>query len=128
MKLKEITITAGGDSADFPAGPPAVTVGQANTLMGIKRDRLILRAQEELQAMKTAGAAEISADFFALRLYVYPSAMAAVISHENIPNWPAGGDLPFAEFCQLPDEFFTRWDRAVFDLNPHWFATVKKNN
>jgi len=46
---------------------------------------------------------------------VWANCMACLDRSEGFPL-----TITFHEFCQLPEEFVEKWQRAALDLNPHW--------
>lgn len=106
----------------------SVTVAEANAKINFKRVRLTAEARRQANATLTAGASEatptagrLDPDEYALLVFMYPPMMASVVAHSGFDNWPAGGDLPPADFLALNDEFFTMWEQAVYTINRHWF-------
>lgn len=46
---------------------------------------------------------------------VWANCMACLDGSEGFPL-----TITFYKFCQLPEEFVEKWQRAALDLNPHW--------
>lgn len=87
-------------------GDIKLTVSQATVLIGMKRTRLKLEAQQ---------AEETDPDRHILRLLTFPDVISATVQAEGL-EWP----LDFETFLGLPDSLEGKWEEAVYDLNPHW--------
>jgi hypothetical protein len=48
-------------------------------------------------------------------VHTFANCMACLDRSEGFPL-----TISFHEFCQLPEEFVKKWQRAALDLNPHW--------
>jgi len=91
-----------------------LTVTRASTLTGTRRSILIYNALEEMRKAKADGQEPDDA-IMVLKTSTFPSIVAGTKQAEGIP-WP----LSFDQFCELPDTLVYQWERAIFDLNPHW--------
>lgn len=83
-----------------------VVVSAANVRQGMKRTRL---------RMEAAGAKEDDQDRMLLRLFTYPDLTASAVSVVGMA-WP----LDFEAFLLLPDALVGKWEKACYELNPHW--------
>lgn len=98
-----------------------VTVSEATALMGMRRSVLVsgaIAAVREALDLKEDQALPEDTDLMArhfLRRYTYPNCLACVVEAEGLAT-----DLPFEEFCNLPDTFVSQWEAAALELNPHW--------
>jgi len=86
-----------------------VTIVEAIAYMGMRHS--ILREEMAEQIKPDDDQALI----YLKRIY-YPALISAVTEQSGFSVWP----IPFEEFIQLPDSFAARWERAVWQLNPHW--------
>jgi hypothetical protein len=86
----------------------SVTVSQANGIMGMRRHRL--RYEQSLIV-------DTDPDSRRVRLGDYPEMVACA---DIQPDFDA--------FAAMPDAFLSKWEAAVKELNPHWYAraTEKK--
>lgn len=80
-------------------------VVEATMRHGIERGLLIADGQ---QAVKDDP--KMHRSLQVLRLYLYPDLIAVT---EDCP-------ITFEEFASMPDECYTPWSNAVYELNPHW--------
>lgn len=98
--MKQLKVEFGGYS---------VTVSEATALMGMRHS--ILREEMALQVGKEDDPALIY-----LRRIYYPALVSAVKEQSGFAHWP----IPFEDFLELPDQLAGQWERAVWELNPHW--------
>jgi hypothetical protein len=61
-------------------------------------------------------------DRWLLRTGLYPDLIAA--AKITIDDKPV--ELAFDDFAELDGAFSTRWESAVFELNPHWAGVEEK--
>jgi len=89
-----------------------VVVQQSTARMGMLRSVLI-----EKGALASAGSTTNPEDvaMSILRAIYYPAFIAGTVEN-NFDHWP----LSFEEFIDLPEPFEVEWERAIFELNPHW--------
>jgi len=92
------TITVEGDGV-------TVTVSTATVEMGLNRAKM----------RKAVNSEEIPSD---LRLFYSVSFID--ITAATIAIQGASFPISFEKVLALPDEFVERWEKAVYDLNPHW--------
>jgi hypothetical protein len=89
-----------------------IIVAEANMLAGMRRTVLALEGQE---------AGETDTGRKVLRLFTYPALIAAaqsatlVLDGETV-TWP----VDFETFLSLPESLGSQWEKAVYELNPHW--------
>lgn len=95
--MKEKTIQHAGIS---------ITVVPATAAMGMERS--LLKAEAE----KAEGE---SRSLQLLHKFVYPDLVSCVREAKGIEL-----PLSFERFAGLPDELVTRWERAAYEVNPHW--------
>lgn len=88
----------------------SVEVTEANALQGMRRTLLSMDGQKARQDTDDR-AMQI------LREMTYPDLMA-VVKHDTVQGleWP----VTFSEFINLPEQLVSKWERAVYELNPHW--------
>lgn len=84
-----------------------LTLSEATTLMGMRRTMLQVQMQKALEGDEAQRI---------LQVITYPDLVGAVVKTEGFAAWP----ISFADFCDLPEQFTTRWEQAVYELNPHW--------
>lgn len=90
-------------------GAYSVSVAEATALQGMRhtilKDDMISRVSED----------DDPALIYLKRIF-YPALISAVVEHSGFEFWP----ISFEEFLKLPDSFVVEWERATYDLNPHW--------
>ena len=96
-----------------------VEVIQATVLDGMRRMSMQMEARE-------ANKAESDQDRIILRVLVYPDLIAAAGSGSiTVDNEPLPWPPSFDDFIGLPEAFVSQWDRAVYELNPHWMPDAQ---
>lgn len=83
-----------------------LTVQRATIRVGIKRTRLQIEAEKII---------DDDWGLHVLRRHTYPDLIAATIEAKGI-SWP----LSFGDYLGLPEPLGVAWERAVYELNPHW--------
>lgn len=92
-------------------GELSVILSEASTLIGMRHTRLKAEADEWL---KKAIDDQIDIDHRIVALFLYPDLIAPVVEF-------GGFTLPtLDEFLELPEQFVADWEKAVYELNPHW--------
>lgn len=93
-------------------GDMSVTISEASTLIGVKHTRLKAEADEELKRAMTPE--EIDIDRKIVALFLYPDLIAPVVEFSGFTQ------PTLDEFLELPEPFIADWEKAVYELNPHW--------
>lgn len=83
-----------------------LVVTRVDIRAGMIRTRLQLQADAEPSNDQ---------DVQLLKRFTYPDLIAATTEASGIP-WP----LSFDDYLHLPERLGLLWERAVYDLNPHW--------
>lgn len=91
------------------SGNHSLTIVEATTLMGIRRS--ILQEEMAQQVKQDDDPALIY-----LKRIAYPDLVSAVGESQGFEHWPPS----FAKFIQLPDRLVSQWEKAVYEINPHW--------
>ena len=104
------TESAAGDvgnaqRASITVGAITVTVCEATVRAGTRRSRLRSDAFQEQDADRRA------------LLLEYADLVPVTLSVEGIP-WP----LSVEQFADLSETLALKWEKAVYTLNPHWYA------
>jgi len=113
MQSKNV-VYSDGDEYDV-----VITVHTATVLDGMRRAILDIEAStEELNLVEEKYAGYLR--FMVSE--VYPSCLAATVTIENGENAKKklSKDMSFNDFAKLPDALFKQWQKAVYELNPHW--------
>jgi hypothetical protein len=90
-------------------GDYKITVGEATTLMGMRRTTWRLQNNEKYKDSPDEAVKILS-------FFTYPDLMAVVTDTEGFDLWP----ISFELFLELPDRLVGLWEEAVYRLNPHW--------
>lgn len=96
-------------SLNIAHGNYNLTVSEANVLSGMRRS--VLKAKVENNPADD-DAVRI------LRFLTYPDLISAVTENSGFEHWPP----TFEQFLELPEALAEKWERAVYELNPHWRA------
>lgn len=96
-------------SKTVESGACSVCVSEATALQGMRHT--ILR--EEMASRVNEG--DDSALVYLKRIF-YPALISAVTDYSGFEFWP----ISFEDFLELPDSFVGEWERATYELNPHW--------
>jgi hypothetical protein len=100
-----------------------LVVRSASVSVGLLRTLLTEQARKEEAArgdMADGDTVELSRRI--LHTMIYPSLIAAVVEHEGIDPWPP----TFEQFAEFPEQLEAKWEKAVYELNPHWLPTVEE--
>lgn len=111
--LRQMTVEYKDDNREI-----SVTISQATTLMGVQRSILALngfKKNEELAKTKEDARTDALA---VIQAITYPDLVACVVGAQGLPVQPT-----IDEFLELPDEFVSKWEQAVYDMNPHWIPS-----
>lgn len=101
--------------------PLSVTVSRATGLMEIHRGIHVARALVQIKEKLGLQPEEPFPKGFERIIEVcmaqstWPNCMACLVRSEGFPL-----TITFEGFCQLPEQFVARWERAALALNPHW--------
>lgn len=118
MDQKRITV-------EYKDGDQAitVTVARANALMGMQRSIASYEGVKDEIDQEAPGPANPQQQAArVLRSVTYPDLTACTVEARGIP-WP----LTFEDFCELPDDFIVHWERAAYQVNPHWNPSGRAN-
>lgn len=113
------TATVDGAAVERERTVRLIVAGPSNLRMGMRRSLLIEEQRKHVEQYKDENPELLALDYLALellRVQMYPSLVAAVISQEGFEKWP----ITFEEFLELPEELGIKWEAAVGELNPHW--------
>jgi len=123
--MKSIKVAYRDDGYDV-----VISVRRATVLDGMRKAILDVEAQSEIMGV-TSESAPTEVDAVPekwsgyLRFMVseaYPCCIAAIEKIENAEDAKKvlSKDMTFNEFAALPDALFQQWQKAVYELNPHW--------
>lgn len=99
-----------------------VTVQKATYKMGIMRSAIMANQGQIVDEMKISSDHPFAeATEMALRLTTYPALIAGTVETEGFENWP----LTYDQVAQLPEQWGADWEKAVFELNPHWIPEIR---
>src|SRR3989304_6351262 len=90
-------------------GKYKIVVGEATTLMGMRRTMLRVDGIDKIE--------EVSDDGLRILYSItYPDLIAAVVENDGFSSWP----ISFEDFLELPERLTRQWETVVYRLNPHW--------
>ena len=107
------TESAAGRTASITVGAITVTVCEATVRAGTRRSRLRSEAFQEQDADRRA------------LLLEYADLVPVTLSIEGVAEStnPNGGlCLTVEQFADLSETLALKWEKAVYTLNPHWYA------
>lgn len=96
-----------------------IEIQRATARIGTKRSVMAYRA--------AAQAAEDPEEVAVLRTITYPDLTAPVQQASGTLETPSGKvvdfsawPIAFEDFLELPDDLIWAWEKAVYEVNPHW--------
>jgi len=95
-----------------------LTVKQATVLDGMTRSVLI--AQMFAQPIDENITEEKARFRRVLLLHTYPACIAATDFKNGKAKKKLTAEIASEDFLRLPDSLVYEWEKAVFELNPHW--------
>ena len=100
--------------------------------VGVGMERVVQReefqteffAKHDIKNLKVLSLAEnrrLAADYI-MGINTYVACVSATISVENneLAEKQLTADITFDDFKTLPEQIAVAWEKAVFELNPHW--------
>jgi hypothetical protein len=91
-----------------------LTIVKSTVRIGMMRTLMIEKAKIPDRSDGQEALAQ-EADFF-VSAFLYPSLVCAVGEQAGFDHWPITAD----EFMELPEMLEYEWEKATFELNPHW--------
>ena len=102
------------------SGEIVLTITRANVRVGMQRSILQVDAARENRATQDLA-------LKVLRAVTYPDLMAPVVNavgklviEGDVINLSEHWPMLFEDFILLPDDLISKWEMAVYRLNPHW--------
>ena len=115
----------------------SLTIGRANVLMAARKSVLLFEADKMIKAAKEAET-PLPPEISLLRSFTYPDDISALLKSEGkLTVCGADGNpkiidfskpITFEDFCLLPSEILLEWEKAVYELNPHWYPTLPEKD
>jgi hypothetical protein len=104
----------------------SVTVGEATTLIGMRRTRMRYEAGQAEKALRDANAGGTpDPDESILRLVTYPDLVAPIVEIDINGEHDTPG---LSQFMELPETFVMEWENAVYELNGHWLPRSREGD
>jgi len=91
-----------------------VVVAEATVRMGMKHTMLVSEGVRRDATEKDEVIDKLIA------VYTYSACIAATVEHDGFKEWP----VPLEDFLLFPEGFVVDWERAAYELNPHWMPTA----
>lgn len=97
----------------------SLLVAKATVRMGMERQLIKQRTRQE-------SSGDQAVDL--LRFFTWPDIASATVEGEIVVNGETTPAvlLSFEEWLELPEPLAVQWERAVYDLNPHWLPNQGK--
>lgn len=97
----------------------SVTLRSATAEMGMRMTLLEEVAKKEAPEIKDYDNLALLASRLTQTL-LFPKLVACVVANEGFEQWPP----TYEQFRNLPDKFVGEWERATYELNPHWVPHI----